>query len=183
MESNTPQQAKLIIGDYRRTLLGVVEGDQLAGYAASATTFTTMMNDLAGILASRMPGPDTTQQQLRERSWWAGPEIYVVVDDYDLVATSSGNPLTPLIDYLAHAKDLGLHVIIARRSGGASRALYEPVIARIRDLIPAGLVMSGNRDEGNLVGAVRPSEMPPGRGTFVTRRGTSLVQVAWLPPL
>lgn len=183
MESNTPQQAKLIIGDYRRTLLGVVEGDHLAGYAASATTFTTMMNDLAGILASRMPGPDTTQQQLRERSWWSGPEIYVVVDDYDLVATSSGNPLTPLIDYLAHAKDLGLHVIIARRSGGASRALYEPVIARIRDLIPAGIVMSGNRDEGNLVGAVRPSEMPSGRGTFVTRRGTSLVQVTWLPPL
>ncbi|RDI34003.1 S-DNA-T family DNA segregation ATPase FtsK/SpoIIIE [Rhodococcus sp. AG1013] len=183
MESNTPQQAKLIIGDYRRTMLGVVEGDHLAGYAASATTFTTMMNDLAGILASRMPGPDTTQQQLRERSWWSGPEIYVVVDDYDLVATSSGNPLTPLIDYLAHAKDLGLHLIIARRSGGASRALYEPVIARMRDLVPAGMVMSGSRDEGNLLGTVRPSEQPQGRGTFVARSGTSLMQVAWLPPL
>lgn len=183
MESNTPQQAKLIIGDYRRTMLGVVEGDHLAGYAASATTFTTMMNDLAGILASRMPGPDTTQQQLRERSWWSGPEIYVVVDDYDLVATSSGNPLTPLLDYLAHAKDLGLHLIVARRSGGASRALYEPVIARMRDLVPAGMVMSGSRDEGNLIGTVRPSEQPPGRGTFVGRSGTSLLQLSWLPQL
>ncbi|QBJ95513.1 type VII secretion protein EccCa [Rhodococcus sp. ABRD24] len=183
MESNTPQQAKLIVGDYRRTMLGVVEGDHLAGYAASAATFTTMMNDLAGILASRMPGPDTTQQQLRERSWWSGPEIYVVVDDYDLVATSSGNPLTPLLDYLAHAKDLGLHLIIARRSGGAARALYEPVVARLRDLVSAGLVMSGSRDEGNLIGAVRPSEMPQGRGTFIDRSGTSLVQLAWLPPL
>ncbi|MCL2534086.1 MAG: type VII secretion protein EccCa [Nocardiaceae bacterium] len=183
MESNTPQQAKLIIGDYRRTMLGVVEGDHLAGYAASASTFTTMMNDLAGILAGRMPGPDTTQQQLRERSWWSGPEIYVVVDDYDLVATSSGNPLTPLVDYLAHAKDLGLHLIVARRSGGASRALYEPVIARMRDLVPAGMVMSGSRDEGNLIGTVRPSEQPPGRGTYIARSGTSLVQFAWLPPL
>lgn len=183
MESNTPKQAKLIIGDYRRTMLGVVEGDHLAGYAASATTLATMMADLAGILGARMPGPDTTQQQLRERSWWSGPEIYVVVDDYDLVATSSGNPLTPLLDYLAHAKDLGLHLIVARRSGGASRALYEPVIARMRDLAPAGLVMSGSRDEGNLLGTVRPSEMPPGRGTFVSRSGTALVQLAWLPPL
>ncbi|WP_137725411.1 type VII secretion protein EccCa [Prescottella subtropica] len=183
METNTSKQAKIIVGDYRRTMLGAVEGDHLAGYAASATTLSTMMTDLAGILASRMPGPDTTQQQLRERSWWSGPEIYVVVDDYDLVATSNGNPLTPLLDYLAHAKDLGLHLIIARRSGGASRALYEPVIARLRDLVPAGLVMSGSRDEGNLVGTVRPSEMPPGRGTFVTRNGTSLVQTAWLPPL
>ncbi|RVW05113.1 type VII secretion protein EccCa [Rhodococcus xishaensis] len=183
MESNTPKQAKLIIGDYRRTLLGVVEGDHLAGYSASATTFATMMNDLASILESRMPGPDATQQQLRERSWWSGPEIYVVVDDYDLVATSSGNPLAPLLDYLAHAKDVGFHLIIARRSGGASRALYEPVIARVRDLAPAALVMSGSREEGNLIGTVRPSEMPSGRGTYVARSGTSLVQLAWLPPL
>ena len=31
------------------------------------------------------------QQQLRDRSWWSGPEIYVVVDDYDMVAAN--NPL------------------------------------------------------------------------------------------
>lgn len=183
MEANSPQQAKLIIGDYRRTMLGVVEGDHLAGYAASAATLTTMICELAGILAGRMPGPETTQRQLRERSWWSGPEIYVVVDDYDLVATGSGNPLTPLLDYLAHAKDVGVHLIVARRSGGAARALYEPVIARMRDLVPAGLVMSGSRDEGNLLGAVRPSEMPAGRGILVRRSGGSLVQLAWLPQL
>ncbi len=35
----------------------------------------------------RLPGPDVTPQQLRDRSWWTGPELYVLVDDYDLVAT------------------------------------------------------------------------------------------------
>ncbi|TQF68865.1 type VII secretion protein EccCa [Rhodococcus spelaei] len=183
VESNTPQQAKIILADYRRTMLGVVPENHLAGYAPSATTLTTMMNDLASVLAGRMPDSNVTQQQLRDRDWWTGPEIYVVVDDYDLVATSSGNPLTPLLDYLAQARDVGLHVIIARRSGGAARALYEPVIARLRDLVSAGLVMSGSRDEGNLIGTVRPDEMPPGRGNLVTRSGTALVQIAWLPPL
>ncbi|MFE3292949.1 type VII secretion protein EccCa [Rhodococcus sp. NPDC059234] len=183
VESNSPQQAKIILADYRRTMLGVVPEDHLAGYAPSAATLTTMMNDLAAVLAGRMPDSDVTQQQLRERDWWTGPEIYVVVDDYDLVATAGGNPLTPIIDYLAQARDVGLHVIVARRSGGAARALYEPIIARLRDLVSAGLVMSGSRDEGNLIGPVRPAEMPPGRGNLVTRSGTALIQVAWLPPL
>ena len=78
---------------------------------------------------------------------------------------------------------MGLHLVIARRSGGAGRALFEPVIARIRDMAPAGVVMSGSRDEGNLVGAVRGSEMPQGRGTYVSRSQTQLVQLPWMPPL
>ncbi|MFC7447777.1 type VII secretion protein EccCa [Rhodococcus daqingensis] len=183
MESNTPSQAKIIQIDYRRTMLGVVEGDHLAGYAPNSSTATKFMNELASIMERRMPAPDITIQAMRDRNWWTGPEIYVLVDDYDLVATASGNPLTPLLEYLPHANDIGLHLVIARRSGGAARALYEPIIARLRDLVPAGLVMSGSRDEGNLIGTVRPSEMPPGRGTLVTRAGASLVQVAWLPPL
>ena len=73
--------------------------------------------------------PDVNQAQLRARSWWSGPDIYVVVDDYDLVATSAGNPLLALLEYLPHAEDLGLHLIVARRSGGAARALFEPLLA------------------------------------------------------
>ncbi|RDI64473.1 type VII secretion protein EccCa [Nocardia pseudobrasiliensis] len=181
VESNTPENAKLIIGDYRRTLLGVVEGRHVAGYAPSSQMLEAMMAELVNILRQRMPGPDVTQQQLRDRSWWSGPEIYVIVDDYDLVVTSQGNPLAVLTEFLAQAKDIGFHLIIARRSGGASRALYEPLISRMKDVNAAGLIMSGNRDEGPLLGNVRPSEMPPGRGVMVTRAGNNLIQVAWTP--
>jgi S-DNA-T family DNA segregation ATPase FtsK/SpoIIIE len=38
-----------------------------------------------------------TPAQLRERSWWKGAEGFILVDDYDLVATSQGNPLEPLL--------------------------------------------------------------------------------------
>ena len=183
MARTTPQQAKFIVADYRRTLLGVVEGDHLAGYAASASVLSDMISEITEYLGARMPDSAVTQEQLRTRSWWSGPEIYVVVDDYDLVATGSGNPLSPLVDLLAQAKDVGLHLIVTRRSGGASRALYDPVIARLRDLASTGLVMSGSRDEGALIGTVKPSQMPPGRGTLVSRKlGQRLVQLAWLPP-
>ncbi|MGA9871143.1 MAG: type VII secretion protein EccCa [Rhodococcus sp. (in: high G+C Gram-positive bacteria)] len=180
-EANAPTQVKLILADYRRTMLGVVDADHLAGYAASQSVLSTMMAELAGKLDERMPGADVTAQQLRERSWWSGPEIFVVVDDYDLVATPSGNPLAVLADYLPHARDIGLHLVLARRSGGASRTMYDQVISRMRDLVSPGLVMSGSRDEGNLIGSVKPRPLPPGRGTLVDRRGQLLVQLAWSP--
>ena len=52
------------------------------------------------------------------RSWWTGKEVFVVDDD-ELVATSQGNPLEPLLPLLAQAVDIGLHVVLASRSGGA----------------------------------------------------------------
>ncbi|NLG54981.1 MAG: type VII secretion protein EccCa, partial [Rhodococcus sp.] len=178
LAANTGDQVKFIMGDYRRTMLGLVESEHLAAYAPSSELFTQNMADLAGVLKRRMPGADISQQQLRDRSWWTGPEIFVIVDDYDLVVTSSGNPVAQIVEYLPHAKDIGFHLVIARRSGGAARALYEPVIARMRDLVSPGLIMSGSKDEGNLLGTVRASAMPPGRGTLVTRSGAGLIQVA-----
>ncbi len=107
----------------------------------------------------------------------------MLVDDYDLVASGHINPLGPLLDYLAQARDVGLHLIVTRRSGGASRALYEAFVMRLRELGSPGIIMSGDRDEGVLLGNVRPQQLPAGRGWMVTRReGARLVQVAWSAP-
>jgi S-DNA-T family DNA segregation ATPase FtsK/SpoIIIE len=177
------ERAKLVIVDFRRTLLGVVETDHLDAYAGSGTALAARLPDLLDRLRARMPGPDITQEQLRARSWWSGPDIYLVVDDYDLVATAGGNPLTPILDFLPHAKDIGLHLLAARRCGGAARAMFEPVLAGLRDLGCMGLLMSGNPDEGPLVGSVRPAPLPAGRGVLITRAGgEQLVQVAWSSP-
>jgi S-DNA-T family DNA segregation ATPase FtsK/SpoIIIE len=171
------------IVDFRRTLLGVVESEHLAGYAMSAPALAARVPALLDRLQARMPGENVTQQQLRTRSWWSGPELYLMIDDYDLVAGVTGNPLTPLVDYLPHAKDVGLHVIVARRSGGAARAMFDPVLARLRDLGCMGLMMSASADEGILLGSVRPSQHPPGRGTLIARgHSDQLIQVAWTDP-
>ncbi len=183
VRTNTPDSVEIEIVDFRRTLLGVVESAHLAGYVISAAGLTARVPLLLERLQARMPGEDVTQQQLRTRSWWSGPEIYLVIDDYDLVASATGNPLSPLVDYLPHAKDLGLHVIVARRSGGAARAMFDPVLARLRDLGCMGLMMSASPDEGILLGSVRPSAQPPGRGTLIMRgHPDQLIQVAWTDP-
>jgi S-DNA-T family DNA segregation ATPase FtsK/SpoIIIE len=74
-------------------------------------------------------------------------------------------------------------VILARRSGGAGRAMFDPIIQRLKEIGTPGVVLSGDRDEGPLLGTVRPSAQPPGRGRLVGRRGDAqLVQLAWLSP-
>jgi S-DNA-T family DNA segregation ATPase FtsK/SpoIIIE len=183
MRTRTPRQAQLAVVDYRRSLLGEVPDDYLLSYLTSAAQATPALADLASYLENRIPGPDVTSDQLRSRSWWTGAEVFVVVDDYDLVATSRGSPLEALQPLLPQARDIGLRLVVARRSGGASRALYEPVIQSLRDLAMPGLVLSGSPDEGPLIGNVRPAPAQAGRGKLVTRdRGVEVVQLAWREP-
>ncbi len=183
MRTHSPKEAQLVVVDYRRSLLGEVPEDYLLNYLTSATQATPAIKDLATYLESRIPGPDVTPDQLRNRSWWTGAEVYVVVDDYDLVATQQTSPVALLQPLLAQARDVGLHVVVARRSGGASRALYEPVIQSMRDLAMPGLMLSGSPDEGPLLANLRPVPLPPGRGRLITRdRGTEVIQTAWTEP-
>ncbi|GAA1994457.1 type VII secretion protein EccCa [Catenulispora subtropica] len=183
MADYTPEQAAIAIVDYRRALLDAVTGDHLLGYAGSEPAVVELVNDCAEAMRRRLPGPDVTPEQLRERSWWKGPELFVIVDDYELVAVPGRNPLAPLLDYLAQARDIGLHLVIARGSGGAGRGLFEPVLQRLRELGSPGLVMSGSKDEGALLGTVKPGPQPAGRGVLVHRRAVPVqAQVAWTPP-
>ena len=169
--------------DYRRTLLGAVDDDYLAGSASSAQTATTMLAQLATYLIARMPPEDVTPQQLRDRSWWSGPDVYLIVDDYDMVATATANPLLAMLDVAANARDVGLRIILTRRSGGVGRALYDPLITRLRELSCDVLLMSGDREEGFIVGRSRMRTLVPGRGELVSRnRPTEMVQVATDPP-
>ncbi|MGM7644090.1 type VII secretion protein EccCa [Nocardia sp. JW2] len=186
IENATPEAAKVVLIDYRRTMLGVVDEAHLAGYSSTSQTAVTLVNEIAHYMSTRLPSDDITPQQLRERNWWTGPELYVVVDDYDMVAGGGlgGDPLTPLLEYLPQARDIGLHVIIARRAGGVSRALFNGVLGAMKNMSVDALVMSGPRDEGRILGDVRPTKLPPGRGILVSRtRGEEMMQVAYLPPL
>ncbi len=176
----TPDQAKVIFLDYRRSLLDAAQIPHQIGYATSSVAAATLLEEVRGALNTRLPPPDLTPDQLRSRSWWSGSDLFVIVDDYDLVAGSQ-NPLLALAEFLPQARDVGLHVILARSAGGAGRAMFDPVIQRLREMGSPGLIMSGSKDEGALLGGVRPAPQPCGRGFLVGRRnGSRLVQVALL---
>ena len=157
--------------------------EYLLNYLTSATQATPTLKDIATYLEGRIPGPDVTPDQLRNRSWWTGAEVFVVVDDYDLVATAQSSPVSSLQPLMAQARDVGLHVVVARRTGGASRALYEPVIQSLRDLAMPGVMLSGSPRRGRPDRQPPPAARPAGRARVVTRDGgTQTAQLAWLDP-
>ena len=61
---NAAGDAQILIVDPRRSLLGVVESDHLAGYAMSVAAAQTHVASLVGNLESRMPGVHVTQQRV-----------------------------------------------------------------------------------------------------------------------
>ncbi|BDT90674.1 hypothetical protein IFM12275_06500 [Nocardia sputorum] len=139
VENPSPNDARVIMVDYCRTMLGAIDGPHLAGYSTSGQTSVPTREEAARFVSQRMPGADITPTQLRERSRWTGPEVYVIVDDYDMMA--SNNPLLPLIDLLPQARDICLHVVSARRADGASRALYVNALGLLEDMSIDGILM------------------------------------------
>lgn len=160
--------ARLIVVDPRRTLPDLSGAERVDGPAQLGE----VVDDLLSSLGPRMAG--------RRRD---EPDVHLVVDDYDLVSTANPNPLQALQSLVPHARDIGLHLVVARRSAGAARALYEPFLAAIRECDAMGLQMSVGTDEGPLFAKARPRPLPPGRATLVSRAaGEVLVQVAWIDP-
>lgn len=168
-----PAEAALHVVDYRRSLTDTAALPHVR-VAVSPEEVTALVGDLLAELGSRQP------PGLGER--WAGQHEYLFVDDYDWVTSASGNPLGQLADLLLQGRDIGFHVILARRVGGTTRSSYEPFFQRLREMSPAGLILDGDPHEGPLLGAVRAQPLPPGRGLLVRRGHQPIpVQVAFSP--
>ncbi len=184
MENATPTEAKIVLVDFRRSMLGAIADEYLGGYATAPQSCADLMTALANALKERLPPNDITQQQLKDRSWWSGPDLFVMIDDYDLIPGGSlSHPLGPLVEYLPQARDIGLRVIVTRRSGGAGRAMMDPIVGRLKDLSCTGLVMSGSKEEGALFG-YKAITMPPGRGMLISRTMKSgVIQLSRMPDL
>ncbi|MFI6507400.1 type VII secretion protein EccCa [Streptosporangium sp. NPDC050855] len=176
-----PSAARLIVIDYRRSLLDAAYTEHRIGYAASSTAAGEFIAEIREALVKRLPPANLSPEELRSRGWWKGADIYIVVDDYDVVS-SGANPLMPLMDLLPQARDIGLHLVLARAMGGAGRAMFDPVLQRLKDMATPAVMMSGHKDEGVLFG-VRPHPLPPGRAYLSDRRnGVRLIQTAFMSP-
>lgn len=183
VRTSTPDEAKIFVIDPRRTLLGETPADHLGSYMATRDDVAEIVTGLVEYLKARLPGRDVTPEQLRDRSWWHGSQAWVLIDDYDLVSTSSGNPAAPLQQFLAQGRDVGLHVVLARRSGGISRQLYDPLVQGLIELGTTGVMLSGSPDEGQILSGVRFHRSVPGRAQVVSRdKGLMVAQMAWAAP-
>lgn len=81
---------------------------------------------VADRLRSRLPGPDVTLEQRRRRSWWTGPEIWLVM------SAEAPDRLDPLAELLPMARDLGFHLVLALPPPAADEP--SAVVTVLRDL-------------------------------------------------
>jgi DNA segregation ATPase FtsK/SpoIIIE, S-DNA-T family len=173
-----PDEVRLVVVDCRRTLVDLSELPHCAVYACTPAMAAGAVAHLRSVLEQRAPW----RQAVSPRGW-GGPRHVLVVDDYHLVAGTSGNPLEPLLDLIAQGHEVGLHVLLACAAAGAARAAFDPFLRRLHDVGSPGLMMSGDPRDGPLLGGRTAVPLPPGRGVLVRRRGVSgLIQVAWTPP-
>jgi S-DNA-T family DNA segregation ATPase FtsK/SpoIIIE len=169
VDSYPPAGARLVILDHRMSMLREFDGPHLLGYSTSHERSVEVIGGVAEGLKKRLPSTDVTPEQLRDRSWWTGPEIYLLIDDYDMVTTSRGNPLKPLLEFLPQARGIGLHVFIARQAGGAARAVMDPALGRMKELNFPAVLLSIPSDEMPIWG-IKSAKRKKGRGLLLHRR-------------
>ncbi|MEV7025312.1 hypothetical protein [Kitasatospora sp. NPDC093558] len=63
------------------------------------TTYTPAEARITRAMEGRVPSEDVTPARLKLRDRWTGPELFILVDDYDLItAPLTGHPFAPLLD-------------------------------------------------------------------------------------
>ena len=176
------EELVIAVMDPRRGLRGAVPEPYLGGYASNTKVCGGLAAGIAKELETRLPDEVTDQQALADGTWFTGPRIVVLVDDYDVLTTAGQQPLAAFLPYVPSARDIGLHFVVTRRVAGASRGLYEPFLMTVRESGASALVMAGDRGEGQLFTGVYAAARPPGRGTWIRRAEPQrLLQTALAP--
>lgn len=183
MRAYTPDQGRLMLVDFRREMYETVPEEYRLGYAVSADPLRQMVTGAAKAIANRVPSADITPDRLRLRDWWSGPELFVLVDDYDLVHGSlSAHPFAAVLDHLAQGAEIGLHIIVARSANGAGRGLSDQLLRKLQDVNTPAVLLSCPPTEGYLFGGTKPKVLPTGRALHITRRRTVQLQTPLLDP-
>ncbi|GAA3945636.1 type VII secretion protein EccCa [Actinoplanes auranticolor] len=181
-ERYTSDEAKVVLGDSRRDLDTALPPEYQVGFGFTGDKLFELAGQASVSMNRRVPGPEISSERMRRRDWWEGPELFVVVDDYDLMTKGQGmgSTLDPLLPLLAQGIYIGLHVIVARSTSGAMRAMMDPVIRRMWELGTPAALLSYPKEEGKFLGEAAPRRLPAGRAQLVTRRGVSLMQTGFV---
>jgi S-DNA-T family DNA segregation ATPase FtsK/SpoIIIE len=174
----SPAQARILLGDPGRELHKFVPPEYRVGYAVDSEALAKLAASTVVSMSARLPGPDITPERLALRDWWQGPRLFLLIDDYDLFAAggSAGGPLAQLLSLLGQAEHVGMHLVLARSTSGAMRAMMDPLLRRLWELGSPALLLSYPKEEGKFLGEAKPRTLPPGRAQLVTRRDIKLIQ-------
>ncbi|GAB3134268.1 type VII secretion protein EccC [Tsukamurella serpentis] len=129
--------------------------------------------------------PDTADSDaLARRDWWTGPEIFLIIDDYDAVVARGDrtNPITQTVKLMNDGVIRGFHVIVVLNDAELLyKASSDPLIQYLDTHSSMALVLSADKFNVNIGGERGQRFGIPGRARFHPGRGapSDAVQIAW----
>jgi S-DNA-T family DNA segregation ATPase FtsK/SpoIIIE len=217
MRQFTPEQAAIIVIDPLRNML--VERDRLyasgfvaparfsepdangdrqrktpPGYVTSDEDLRETVRVLSALMSKRRPGDEATAEQLHNRTYFSGKEIYVFIDNFFRITDGSAGrslfddeQLGPesVTRLLASGDDLGVHFIVSDDTGFADRVKSSPFLIALREkqLAPI-LQLAGQPSSGSPIGQafhLKPVRWRTGQGRLIVdAEDYTLVQTAFI---
>jgi S-DNA-T family DNA segregation ATPase FtsK/SpoIIIE len=138
-------------------------------------------------LSGRTMPPNISAKARDERSWWTGPEIFILVDDYDIAAPTRSPEVDPslhkFLPWLTNnSLARGFHFVIARSSEEFQAAAFrDPMLRRLTQERAPTVILSAGKMDGEIGGVKFERFDIPGRARYVeaafSRKGR--IQGAW----
>lgn len=183
---NSPSQVRFMLADYRWGLLDSVPQSHLLDAGAvnrNSANLEESIKALATNLRKRLPTPDLTTAQLRARSWWSGPDVVLLVDDWHMIVAASGMvpPMAPLAPLLPAAADIGLHVIVTCQMSQAHRATMDKFVGAAFGAGSPTMFLSGEKTEFPS-SEFKLKRRPPGQALLNSPDGKEVIQAAYVDP-
>ncbi|PBA08656.1 type VII secretion protein EccCa [Mycobacterium avium] len=183
------EEAAVIFIDPRRRHLGKISDNNLFAYVTNDDELRESVMRLweRFRIDQRDLPPNVDAETRAARSWWTGPEIFFVVDDYHLFANTRNMAEQPAFFKLhdTMAKEplaRGMHFVLARAAEELFMAINrDPILRRmIGDAVPT-VMLSGNKFDGQIGDDKFENFGIPGRARYVeagfARKGR--IQCAW----
>lgn len=131
------------------------DGYLLAYADTTKQSLATAMAKIREIIEPRVPVLENmSTDALRNRSWYSGPEVYVLIDNLDAFMGSSAfaeTPLDPLVALISEWHNLGLHIYVTVPAQGfSSYMMSNKLVKAMAATNPSYALFSGPVSEGQL---------------------------------
>ncbi|TXH11029.1 MAG: hypothetical protein E6R04_03555 [Spirochaetes bacterium] len=159
-------------------------------YAASRIEAEGPVSSLAKIIQHRTPERDknVTPRQIADRSWFDGPEVFVIIDEYSNIGSVSGmpSPIESLVPLMSPIPDMGVHLFISTSAAGfGGMTGMNKMIKMILGQNASMLLLDGPSNEGSITSLkAKFAARRPGRGQLLLPAASTstVVHVGYVPP-